>query len=132
MESVVAKPTQGSLIIRGVVTDQEAFDLGNLLCCDGWYRSCVLPLATYLQSPEGTEPVNVQVLECHIDHGIQDVVVFADAVWMQSLRQHGVSILGDVPVLQLIKVKIPIHGAKPVEVLIGIEFELSAVRGCVL
>jgi N-acyl-L-homoserine lactone synthetase len=39
------------------------------------------------------------MLECHIDHGIQDVVVFTDAVWMQSLRQHGVSILGDVPVL---------------------------------
>ena len=53
---------------------------------------------------KGAKPVNVQVFKCHIDHGIQDVVVFADAVWMQSLRQHGVSILGDVPVLELIKV----------------------------
>lgn len=112
--------------------DQEAFHLGNLLWRDGWYWSCVLPLTTYLQSSKGAEPVNVQVLECHIDHGIQDVVVFTNAVWMQSLRQHSVSILGDMPVLELIKVKIPIHGTKPVEVLIGIEFELSAVCGCVL
>ena len=86
------------------MTDQEAFDLGNLLWRDGWYWPCVFSLTTYLQASEGAEPVNVQVFECHIDHGIQDVVVFADAVWMQSLRQHSVSILSDVPVLKLIKV----------------------------
>lgn len=31
--------------------------------------------------------------------GIEDVVVFADAIWMKSLRQQLVTILGDVPVL---------------------------------
>ena len=72
------------------------------------------------------------MLECHVDHGIEDVVVFADAVWMQSLRQQRVTVLSDMPMLKFVQKEVAKYCGKPVEVLIGIELELSTMRGSVL
>jgi hypothetical protein len=78
---------------------QFHFDKFKFLWRDGWDRANVFAFTFYLQAPEGAKPVNVQMLECHVDHGIEDVVVFADAIWMQSLRQQRVTVLSDMPML---------------------------------
>ena len=51
---------------------------------DGWNGSCVFALTPNAESPEWAKPIDIQMFECHIDHGIQYVVVFAYAVWMKS------------------------------------------------
>ena len=68
------------------------------------------------------------MLKGHIEHGIQDVVVFANTIWMQAFRKQMVAVLGDVPMSQFIKIQISEQLCESVEVLIGVSLELASMR----
>ena len=68
------------------------------------------------------------MLKGHIEHGIQDVVVFANAIWVQAFRKQMVAVLGDVPMSQFIKIQISEQLCESVEVLIGVSLKLASVR----
>ena len=90
-------------------------------------RSGVFTFTSNLQASESAEPVNIQMLECHVDHGVEDVVVFSNAVGMQSFGQPVITVLGDVPMSEFIQIHVAKLRHKTFEVLIGIEFEFSSV-----
>ena len=73
------------------------------------------------------EPINIQMLECHVDHGVEDVVVLSNTVWVKAFGQTVISLLGDVPMSEFIQVHVAKLRYKAFEVLIGIEFEFASV-----
>ena len=111
----------------GRVGNQKRLDLMHQFLGDVGDRSGVFTFTSNLQTSEWAESVNIQMLECHVDHGVEDVVVLSNAVGMKAFSQTVISVLGDVPMSEFIQVHVAKLRHKAFEVLIGIEFEFASV-----
>ena len=109
------------------VGNQKRLDLVHQLFGDVGDWSGIFTFTSNLQASEWAEPVNIQMLECHIDHGVEDVVVLSNAVGVKAFSQAVISVLGDVPMSEFIQVHVAKLRHKAFEVLIGIEFEFASV-----
>ena len=54
------------------IQDQRSRNVGD--------RPGVFTFTPDLQASERAEPVDIQMLECHVDHGVQDIVVLSNTV----------------------------------------------------
>ena len=111
----------------GRVGNQKCLDLMHQFLGDDWDRSDVFTFTSNLQTSEWAEPVNIQMLECHVNHGVEDVVVLSNTVGVKAFGQTVISVLGDVPMSEFIQVHVAKLRHKAFEVLIGIEFEFASV-----